>query len=81
MTERFPLLSRIDDPADLRRLSLPELKRLAAELRQFIPETVAHTGGHLGSMLMRIHAAQSQRDLGVETAEEGVGALLSRCHM
>jgi 1-deoxy-D-xylulose-5-phosphate synthase len=51
MTERFPLLSRIDDPADLRRLSLPELKRLAAELRQFILETVAHTGGHLASNL------------------------------
>jgi len=51
MTERFPLLTRIDDPADLRRLSLPELKRLAAELRQFILETVARTGGHLASNL------------------------------
>ncbi|MDD3432325.1 MAG: 1-deoxy-D-xylulose-5-phosphate synthase [Tepidiphilus sp.] len=50
-TERFPLLTRIDDPADLRRLSLPELKRLAAELRQFILETVARTGGHLASNL------------------------------
>lgn len=50
-TERFPLLTRIEDPADLRRLSLPELKRLAAELRQFILETVARTGGHLASNL------------------------------
>ena len=45
------LLARIDDPADLRRLSLPELHRLAEELRAFVLETVSRTGGHLASNL------------------------------
>ncbi|RMG58557.1 MAG: 1-deoxy-D-xylulose-5-phosphate synthase [Gammaproteobacteria bacterium] len=50
-TADFPLLSRIDDPADLRALPLPELKRLAGELRRFVLETVSRTGGHLASNL------------------------------
>ncbi len=45
------LLARIDDPADLRRLSLPELHRLAEELRAFVLDTVSRTGGHLASNL------------------------------
>ena len=45
------LLSKIDSPADLRRLSRAELPALAAELRQFVLDTVSQTGGHLGSNL------------------------------
>jgi 1-deoxy-D-xylulose-5-phosphate synthase len=46
-----PILPRLNGPADLRRLSEPELKRLAAEIRDTIITTVARTGGHLGSSL------------------------------
>ena len=46
-----PLLSRIDSPADLRRLSRTELKQLAGELRDFVLQTVSRTGGHLSSNL------------------------------
>ena len=46
-----PLLNRIDSPADLRRLSRAELPALAAELREFVLNTVSQTGGHLGSNL------------------------------
>jgi 1-deoxy-D-xylulose-5-phosphate synthase len=45
------LLSAIDSPQDLKRLSLRELERLAAEIRRTIIETVACTGGHLAPNL------------------------------
>ncbi|MCE2907310.1 MAG: 1-deoxy-D-xylulose-5-phosphate synthase, partial [Burkholderiaceae bacterium] len=45
------LLQKIDSPADLRRLSRGELPALAAELREFVLQTVSQTGGHLGSNL------------------------------
>jgi 1-deoxy-D-xylulose-5-phosphate synthase len=45
------VLSRIDSPADLKRLTITELEQLAAEVRQFLLETVSETGGHLASNL------------------------------
>ncbi|MES2958427.1 MAG: 1-deoxy-D-xylulose-5-phosphate synthase [Pseudomonadota bacterium] len=45
------LLSRIDSPADLRRLSRTELKALAGELREYVLQSVSKTGGHLSSNL------------------------------
>ncbi|MBU7572147.1 MAG: 1-deoxy-D-xylulose-5-phosphate synthase [Hydrogenophaga sp.] len=45
------LLSTIDSPADLRRLSRAQLPQLADELRTFLLESVARTGGHLSSNL------------------------------
>ena len=47
----YPLLDTIDDPSDLRRLDRKQLPALAAELRRFIIESVASTGGHLSSNL------------------------------
>jgi len=46
-----PLLSRIDSPADVKRLSRAELKQLAVELRDYLLQNVARTGGHLSSNL------------------------------
>jgi 1-deoxy-D-xylulose-5-phosphate synthase len=51
MTDKNSLLSRIDSPADLRRLSRAELKVLAAELRDYVLQSVSRTGGHLSSNL------------------------------
>ncbi|MDQ3980086.1 MAG: 1-deoxy-D-xylulose-5-phosphate synthase [Actinomycetota bacterium] len=45
------LLESIENPADLRGLSAEELEDLAAEIRQFIVQSVSVTGGHLGSNL------------------------------
>lgn len=45
------LLSKIDTPADLRRLPRADLKAVADELRQFVLDSVSQTGGHLGSNL------------------------------
>jgi len=47
----YPLLDRIDSPADLRDLSLDELETLSDELRQFLIHTVSQTGGHLAASL------------------------------
>jgi 1-deoxy-D-xylulose-5-phosphate synthase len=46
-----PLLDAIADPADLRRLDRTALPQLAEELRAFLIESVAKTGGHLSSNL------------------------------
>jgi 1-deoxy-D-xylulose-5-phosphate synthase len=45
------LLDSIAGPQDLRGLSLDELRTLAAEIRDFLVEKVARTGGHLGPNL------------------------------
>ena len=45
------LLQSINSPADMRRLSRVELKQLAIELRDFLLQSVAQTGGHLSSNL------------------------------
>jgi 1-deoxy-D-xylulose-5-phosphate synthase len=48
---RYPLLDTISDPAQLRRLDRRQLPQLADELRAFLVESVARTGGHLSSNL------------------------------
>jgi 1-deoxy-D-xylulose-5-phosphate synthase len=47
----YPLLETIDDPGSLRKLDRRSLAQLASELRAFILESVAGTGGHLSSNL------------------------------
>jgi 1-deoxy-D-xylulose-5-phosphate synthase len=45
------LLDSVDSPKDLRKLSLAELKLLAAEIREKIIAVVGRNGGHLASNL------------------------------
>ncbi|HET6300108.1 1-deoxy-D-xylulose-5-phosphate synthase [Microbacterium sp.] len=47
----MPLLPSIKGPRDLDALSVRELEQLAAEIRAFLIENVARTGGHLGPNL------------------------------
>ncbi|MEZ5600950.1 MAG: 1-deoxy-D-xylulose-5-phosphate synthase [Candidatus Competibacteraceae bacterium] len=47
----FPLLEQIDMPLDLRQLSEARLPELACELREFLIQTVAKTGGHFAANL------------------------------
>ncbi|UCE48021.1 MAG: hypothetical protein JSW47_20785, partial [Phycisphaerales bacterium] len=44
-------LDQISSPADIKKLSVPQLKTLAEEIRQFILKSVSKTGGHLASNL------------------------------
>ena len=49
--QRFPLLSAIGCPADLRQLNEDQLPQVADELRRFLIESVASSGGHFGAGL------------------------------
>jgi 1-deoxy-D-xylulose-5-phosphate synthase len=48
---KTPLLDRVRHPADLRNLSVEQLKQLATELRAETVDAVSVTGGHLGASL------------------------------
>jgi 1-deoxy-D-xylulose-5-phosphate synthase len=49
--DNYPLLTAIDSPADLRRLSVGQLTALAAELRAFLIHSVSTRGGHFAAGL------------------------------
>jgi len=45
------LLSKIESPADVKRLTIPQLTQLAAEIRERLIIGVSKTGGHIGPNL------------------------------
>lgn len=47
----YPLLNRIENPEDVKKLTVRELEQLASELRHFIIDTVSQNGGHLAPNL------------------------------
>jgi 1-deoxy-D-xylulose-5-phosphate synthase len=49
--DRYPLLSHIESPADLRRLPAARLGPVADELREFLIQTVSQMGGHFAAGL------------------------------
>jgi len=51
------LLENINSSADLRRLSIDQLPDVAAEIRQYILETMSRIGGHTGASLGAIELA------------------------
>src|ERR1022692_3664474 len=51
LADDFPLLSKIDAPADLRKLSRSELLPVAKELRSYLIHTVSRKGGHFAAGL------------------------------
>lgn len=52
MTESpYPYLSKINDPRDLRALTVNELKLVCNELREMVIDTISKVGGHLGASL------------------------------
>ncbi|MFC4623399.1 1-deoxy-D-xylulose-5-phosphate synthase [Comamonas nitrativorans] len=47
----YPLLQKINDPADLRAIARGQLPAVADELRAYVLDSVSKTGGHLSSNL------------------------------
>lgn len=45
------ILEKISEPQDLKKLSIPELEKLAVEIRAKLLDTVSKTGGHLAPSL------------------------------
>ena len=50
-TNAYPLLQKVNAPADLRAMPRGDLKALASELRSYVIDSVSKTGGHLSSNL------------------------------
>jgi 1-deoxy-D-xylulose-5-phosphate synthase len=50
-SSRYPLLDRIDIPADLRALSEHQLEQVAAEVRAYLLDSVSRSGGHFAAGL------------------------------
>jgi 1-deoxy-D-xylulose-5-phosphate synthase len=57
LEEKFPLLASIQDPADLRALPEDALEPLTRELRGYLVETMARTGGHFAANLGTVELA------------------------
>jgi len=57
LEERFPLLSQIQSPADLRALPEDALGPVTEELRAYLVETMARTGGHFAANLGTVELA------------------------
>ncbi len=51
ITQQLPLLSQINSPADLKKLSIAELQTLAEECRKEVIKLVSVNGGHFASTL------------------------------
>ncbi|GAA0723486.1 1-deoxy-D-xylulose-5-phosphate synthase [Dokdonella soli] len=49
--QRYPYLARIETPDDLRKIPETELGEVARELRMYLIESVATSGGHFGANL------------------------------
>ena len=51
IAEKYPMLARIDSPADLRRLPLTELPKVCSELRSFLINSLSSHPGHFASSM------------------------------
>lgn len=47
----YKILAKINSPADIRKLELPELKELCADIRQYMVDVISEIGGHFGGGL------------------------------
>ncbi len=47
----YKILFKVDKPADIRNLTLPELKTLCSEIRQYMVDVISQIGGHFGGGL------------------------------
>ena len=54
---RYECLDKVNVPADIRALPIPELKVLCADVRDYLIEVVSQTGGHLGAGLGSVELA------------------------
>lgn len=48
---KYEILSKINYPSDIRKLELPELKKLCGDIREYLIDVVSEVGGHFGGGL------------------------------
>lgn len=49
--QKYPILSKVNYPSDIRQLSLPHLKQLCTDIREYMVDTISEIGGHFGGGL------------------------------
>ncbi|MCE1189114.1 MAG: 1-deoxy-D-xylulose-5-phosphate synthase [Ignavibacteria bacterium] len=49
--QKYPVLSKVTYPADVRKLDINDLKGLCKDIREFLVDTISETGGHFGGGL------------------------------
>ena len=54
---RYECLDKVNVPADIRALTIPDLEVLCADVRDYLIEVVSQTGGHLGAGLGSVELA------------------------
>ena len=45
---KYPVLSKIDTPEDIRKLEFHDLKILCNDIREYLIDTISEVGGHFG---------------------------------
>ena len=48
---KYPILSKVNLPKDIRQLSIEELKKLCDDIRNYLIDVVSQVGGHFGAGL------------------------------
>jgi 1-deoxy-D-xylulose-5-phosphate synthase len=49
--EKYPVLSQVDYPSDIRNLELSKLRQLCKDIREYMIDTISEIGGHFGGGL------------------------------
>ncbi|QQS37384.1 MAG: 1-deoxy-D-xylulose-5-phosphate synthase [Ignavibacteriales bacterium] len=49
--KKYEILSKVNVPADIRNLDVPQLKILCSDIRNFMVDTISEVGGHFGGGL------------------------------
>ena len=50
-TEKYPVLSKVNYPSDIKGLSVQDLKVLCQDIRNYLVDTISEIGGHFGGGL------------------------------
>ena len=50
-TQKYPVLSKVNYPSDIKQMSITELKELCKDLREYLVDTISEIGGHFGGGL------------------------------
>lgn len=48
---KYPILSKVNYPSDIKQLDLSQLKVLCSDIREFLIDTISEVGGHFGGGL------------------------------
>ena len=71
-SDRYPLLSRIESPVDLRCLPQSELPEVVRELREFLIESVSESTGHFAAASTYVGEVYLFATIGIQLSDKSV---------